>query len=220
MATTTNFSWATPDDSANVKDGASAIRSLGTAVDTTMATMVPKTVVDAKGDLIVGTGADAVSRLAVGANGTTLVADSSESTGLKWQAPSGSAPTSASNTVNTAETTSSFTYTALTTAQSVTITTGTKALVLISAQIVTQSDFASGMSYAVSGATTIAVTDNVYLCLAGSANFNLRATAVSYLTGLTAGSNTFTCQFRRVGGSGGTDVTFSKRNITVIDMGS
>ena len=36
MATTTNFSWATPDDSANVKDGASAIRSLGTAIDTSL----------------------------------------------------------------------------------------------------------------------------------------------------------------------------------------
>jgi hypothetical protein len=52
-----------------------------------MATMVPKTVVDAKGDLIAGTGADAVSRLAVGANGTTLVADSAEATGLKWETP-------------------------------------------------------------------------------------------------------------------------------------
>jgi hypothetical protein len=51
MATTTNFGWSTPDDTANVKDGAAAIRSLGTAVDTTMATMVPKTLVDAKGDL-------------------------------------------------------------------------------------------------------------------------------------------------------------------------
>jgi hypothetical protein len=36
MATTTNFNWATPDDSASVKDGASAIRSLGTAIDTSL----------------------------------------------------------------------------------------------------------------------------------------------------------------------------------------
>ena len=36
MATTTNYSWTTPDDTALVKDGASAIRSLGTAVDTTV----------------------------------------------------------------------------------------------------------------------------------------------------------------------------------------
>jgi hypothetical protein len=37
--------------------------------------------------LIVGTAADTVARLAVGTNGHTLVADSAEATGLKWQAP-------------------------------------------------------------------------------------------------------------------------------------
>jgi len=48
---------------------------------------IQETIVDAKGDLIVGTGADAVARLAVGTNGHTLVADSGETTGLKWAAP-------------------------------------------------------------------------------------------------------------------------------------
>ena len=48
------------------------------------------TAVDAKGDLIVGTGADTFARLAVGTNGHTLVADSTVSpTGLKWAAPAG-----------------------------------------------------------------------------------------------------------------------------------
>jgi hypothetical protein len=41
---------------------------------------------DAKGDLLAGTGADTVGRLAVGTNGTVLVADSSTATGLKWSA--------------------------------------------------------------------------------------------------------------------------------------
>jgi hypothetical protein len=50
-----------------------------------MGTMVAKTVVDAKGDLIAGTAADTVNRLAVGNNGETLVADSSASTGLRYQ---------------------------------------------------------------------------------------------------------------------------------------
>jgi hypothetical protein len=40
--------------------------------------------VDAKGDLLVGTGADAVGRLAVGTNGQLLAADSGETSGLKW----------------------------------------------------------------------------------------------------------------------------------------
>ena len=38
MATTTNYSWTTPDDTSLVKDGASAIRALGTAIDTSMNT--------------------------------------------------------------------------------------------------------------------------------------------------------------------------------------
>lgn len=38
MATTTNYSWTTPDNTAYVKDGASAIRTLGTSVDTTLFT--------------------------------------------------------------------------------------------------------------------------------------------------------------------------------------
>jgi hypothetical protein len=36
MASTTNYSWSTPDDTALVKDGAAAIRSLGTAIDSTV----------------------------------------------------------------------------------------------------------------------------------------------------------------------------------------
>jgi hypothetical protein len=45
------------------------------------------TEIDAKGDLVVGTGADIFARLAVGANGTVLTAASGEATGLEWAAP-------------------------------------------------------------------------------------------------------------------------------------
>jgi hypothetical protein len=43
MATTTNYGWTTPDDTALVKDGASAIRTLGTSVDTTTKNLNPST---------------------------------------------------------------------------------------------------------------------------------------------------------------------------------
>jgi hypothetical protein len=102
MATTSNFGWTTPDDSSLVQQGASAIRSLGTAVDTTVATMVPKTVVDAKGDIIAATAADTIARLAVGANDTVLTADSSAATGLKWATPAAGGMTQlASGTLST-----------------------------------------------------------------------------------------------------------------------
>jgi len=115
MATTTNYGWTTPDDTALVKDGAAAIRTLGSSVDSTLKThidntvaaAVPKTIVDAKGDLIAATAADTVSRLAVGTNGQLLSADSTAATGLAWiAAPSSGGMTSlasgsfGSNTTN------------------------------------------------------------------------------------------------------------------------
>jgi len=94
MATTTNYSWTTPDDTALVKDGASAIRSLGTAIDTTTYnnSLLPivKTIVDAKGDIIAATAADTVARLAVGTNGQVLTADSTAATGLAYTTPAAS----------------------------------------------------------------------------------------------------------------------------------
>lgn len=91
MATSPNYSWPEPDNTDLVKNGALAIRTLGNAIDTTMATMVPKSIVDAKGDLIAGTAADTVSRLAIGSNNQVLTADSTAATGMKWATPSSGA---------------------------------------------------------------------------------------------------------------------------------
>ena len=44
------------------------------------------TLVDAKGDLLVGTASDTIGRLAVGTNGYVLTADSTQSSGVKWAA--------------------------------------------------------------------------------------------------------------------------------------
>jgi hypothetical protein len=53
-------------------------------VDT--ANLLSRTLVDAKGDLLVGTSNDAVGRLAVGADGSVLTADSTQTSGLRWNA--------------------------------------------------------------------------------------------------------------------------------------
>ena len=111
MANTTNFGWETPDDTDLVKDGALAMRTLGNAIDTSLvdlkggttnqvlaknsdtdldfkwvadATGIPATIIDARGDLIVGTAADTAARLAVGTNNYFLQAASGETTGLQW----------------------------------------------------------------------------------------------------------------------------------------
>lgn len=49
---------------------------------------ISATLVDAKGDLIVATTNDTVTRVAVGTNGHLLTADSAQSAGVKWSLPS------------------------------------------------------------------------------------------------------------------------------------
>lgn len=67
------------------------------------------TEITAKGDLIVGTGNATFDNLAVGANGTSLVADSSTATGLKWaSASSGMTLVQRSTFSNVADTSTTF----------------------------------------------------------------------------------------------------------------
>ena len=88
-ATDLDFDWVAP--TAGDIEGVTAgvgISGGGTSGTVTVTNSMA-TAIDAKGDLIVGTGADAFSRLAVGAtNGHVLTVDSAEATGLKYAAPS------------------------------------------------------------------------------------------------------------------------------------
>jgi hypothetical protein len=70
MATTTNYSWTTPDDTALVKDGASAIRTLGSSVDTTTKNLNPETTL---GDISFRSSTSNVNtRLGIGTTGQVL----------------------------------------------------------------------------------------------------------------------------------------------------
>lgn len=119
MATTTpNFGWTVPTSTDLVKDGATAIETLGDGIDASFVDLkggttgqvlskasgtdldfawvaqddsnaIQNAIVDAKGDLIAATAADTPARLAVGTNGHVLTADSAEATGLKWAAAAG-----------------------------------------------------------------------------------------------------------------------------------
>ena len=111
--TTTNFGWDIPQSTDLVKDGATAIAALGQDIDTAFVDLkggtsgqvlaknsgtdldftwvaqddsnaIQNAIVDAKGDLIAASAADTPARLAVGTNGQVLMADSAETTGLKW----------------------------------------------------------------------------------------------------------------------------------------
>jgi hypothetical protein len=84
MATTTNYSWTTPDDTALVKDGAAAIRSLGTAIDTTTKALNPSTTL---GDIeFRSSTANTNTRLGIGSTGNVLTVAGGVPT---WAAPGG-----------------------------------------------------------------------------------------------------------------------------------
>jgi len=81
MATTTNYSWTTPDDTSLVKDGASAIRTLGSSVDTTVKALNPETTL---GDLVYRSStANVKTRLGLGTAGQVLTVNSG-ATAPEW----------------------------------------------------------------------------------------------------------------------------------------
>jgi hypothetical protein len=70
MATTTNYGWTTPNDTDLVKDGASAIRTLGSSIDTTTKNLNPETTL---GDLSFRSSTSNVNtRIPIGSSGQHL----------------------------------------------------------------------------------------------------------------------------------------------------
>ena len=68
--------------------GTNTTQAASTAyVQTETGLLIPKSLVDAKGDLLVGTADNTVGRLAVGTNGQVLTADSAQASGVKWATP-------------------------------------------------------------------------------------------------------------------------------------
>ena len=88
MATTTNYGWTTPDDTALVKDGASAIRTLGSSIDTTTKNLNPETTL---GDLAYRSStANVKTRLALGTANQQLRVNAG-ATAPEWFTPAAAA---------------------------------------------------------------------------------------------------------------------------------
>ena len=84
MATTTNYGWTTPDDTALVKDGAAAIRTLGSSVDTTTKALNPSTTL---GDIEYRSStANTNTRLGIGTTGQVLTVSGGVPS---WATPAG-----------------------------------------------------------------------------------------------------------------------------------
>lgn len=84
MANTTNYNWETPDDTDLVKDGALAIRTLGSSIDTTTKALNPSTTL---GDIEYRSStANTNTRLAIGTTGQVLTVSGGVPT---WATPAG-----------------------------------------------------------------------------------------------------------------------------------
>lgn len=84
MATTTNYAWETPDDTDLVKDGAAAIRTLGSSIDTTTKALNPSTTL---GDIEYRSAtANTNTRLGIGTTGQVLTVSGGVPS---WATPAG-----------------------------------------------------------------------------------------------------------------------------------
>lgn len=169
----------------------------------------------AAGDTVYASGANTPARLAKGSDGTVYTLASGVPS---WASPA--APANDAAYVATNETTSSSSFTDLSTAgPAVTVITGTKALVIVSAKL--DNDTINGaavMGFAVSSATTLAADISRALRNSNIAGVEPNQISYSYIvTGLTAGSNVFTAKYEAAGGG---TASFADRRISVVNMGS
>jgi hypothetical protein len=201
------------------------------------------TEIDAKGDLVVGTGADTFARLAVGANGTVLTAASGEATGLEWAAPAGGggkvlqvvSGTTTTQTVSASQTMADTTLTA-----SITPTLATsKVLILVTQQMLAErfAEAAGAGLQIMRGATAIliwegsALTGSNYLyqrirvnSVDADRNTFMGVTGMSYLDSpATTSATTYKTQFR-IGASGSSASAIAQYDsapstITLLEIG-
>lgn len=157
MANTTNFGWETPDDTDLVKDGASAMRTLGNSIDTSMADLKGGTTgqvlkknsntdmdfiwsadsagmtnpMTTTGDTIYSSSGSTPARLGIGTTGQVLTVNGGVPT---WATPAGGGKVLQVVTATTAVQASSTSTTYANTGLSATITpsaTTSKILVLV-----------------------------------------------------------------------------------------
>jgi hypothetical protein len=167
------------------------------------------------GDILYASASNTLAKRAIGSTSQVLTVAGGIPT---WATPASASPASATNYVATYEGVNSAGYTNLTTnGPVVTITTGTKALVTITTAIEVNSGRGGYMGFAISGATTVAADFPFSFGLnSSSSTVNPQGSATFLVTGLTAGSNTFTAKYRTEGST----VYFHRRFISVVDMGS
>ena len=189
-------------------------------------TAIQPTIFDAKADLLTATAADTPARLAVGANGTLLTADSSEATGLKWAAPAASGKVLQVVSFSTTTNVSSSTNTKVTTGITASITpssASSKVLVLSSAMFQkSAANAASRVSLSITrGVTDIFITENITYNNTATETFG--AWAATYLDSpSTTSSTTYTVNFANAANVASVSVnpSSSTGSIVLLEIGA
>ena len=217
----------------------------GTTVDlTTAQTLTNKTLtspvlttptistVDAKGDLLAGTADNTIGRLAVGANGTVLTADSAESTGMIWAAPAGGGGKvlqviNATHATIATSTSATYADSGLTATTTPTLATS-KVLVIVS-----QNGFykfggdCAGTIKLLRGVTELALLEDIATYNGSAAANATGGISTCYLDNpSTTSATTYKTTFARRAGSGTFNVqaayagvTYSTSTITLMEIG-
>jgi hypothetical protein len=187
----------------------------------------------AKGDLFPASSGTALTRLAVGANGTVLTADSAEATGLKWASAAGGGGkvlqvVFASS--NTSTTVASTTYTDSTLTATITPTSATSTILVIYNQVMNAyrgTVRSGGAIRLLRGATSIQdlleVSDQV---IGGASSVNLTGTySATYRDSpATTSATTYKTQVKAASTADGGNVTAQAgaavSTITLLEIGA
>ena len=228
MATTTNYGWTTPDDTALVKDGAAAIRTLGSSVDTTTKNLNPSTTL---GDIEYRSStANTNTRLGIGSTGQVLTVVGGVPA---WSAFSGGKVLQVVNaTSSTATTIATTTYTDTTLTATITPTSATSKILVLVTQVAKMSRGASGFQtldmQLLRGGTVIYLPDQETLFFeAGSVTLIDIRTLINihyYDTPATTSAITYKTQGRigATGDSGSSTYQSNSRvsSITLLEIGA
>jgi hypothetical protein len=213
MATTTNYGWETADDTDLVKDGALAIRTLGSAIDTTTKALNPSTTL---GDIEYRSAtANTNTRLGIGSTGNVLTVTGGVPT---WAAPAGGGKVlqviSATTSTTATSTSTTLADTNLTATITPTLSTS-KILVLVSQQLYIErpADAAGAGVALLRGSTNIyslegSGDDSMYIRAQGAGSVNAaQIFPIVYLDSpATTSATTYKTQFK-VNASGATGKT-------------
>jgi hypothetical protein len=226
MATTTNYGWTTPDDTALVKDGAAAIRSLGTSVDTTTKNLNPSTTL---GDIEYRSStANTNTRLGIGSTGNVLTVAGGVPT---WAAPApggGKVLQVVSATYSTTTSTSSSTLADTGLTASITPSSATsKVLVIVSQNGCLKNNTNTNQQMKINimrGATEILADFAGGATYTGSSLFlYIGSCSASYLDSpSTTSSTTYKTQFSNINNSNGVSVQGDNcsSTITLLEIGA